>query len=196
MTNAREPELIEKGTPCYVDYFDRTLLTVQQVRERGYKKCVNIDACNSGEIPCIFRMGLQVAQYVAKGSELKRELMQFSRVPFRDSTFWYSEDGIEFQRIRGRTNVLEAVEKFARIVLLQDTSQSVLTKCEKCQGVKLEEAVTDSIWFREGPGPCSGGGGTRTRIVEYCPNCEQIPRGGIVYQEDLDKERAFLSRPI
>ena len=63
-----------------------------------------------------------------------------------------------------------------------------------CRDLRL-----DSVWFKNGPGPCAGTGETRGRIVEYCPNCEQKPVGGIVYQEDIDKEDDIfkkLSGPI
>ena len=80
-------------------------------------------------------------------------------------------------------------------MLLQDTSESVLIGCGECGGVKLEETVSDSIWLKDGPGPCSGTGKTRGRNVEYCPNCEKKPVGGIRYKEDIDKEEAeFLKR--
>ena len=69
------------------------------------------------------------------------------------------------------------------------------TDCKQCGGVKLEEKVRDSVWFKNGPGHCTGGGETIGRTVQYCPNCEEKPVGGIVYQEDLDKEEAeFLKK--
>lgn len=196
MGDERELALIEKGTPCYINYFNKNLLTVKQVQKRGYDECPNLGICGDTKIPCVLRIGLQMAGYVMKGSDLKRELYKLANQNWIDGEFWYSTDGKEVTKIKGRSNTLRVVEHFVKVVLLQDTSKSVLIDCEKCGGVKLEEHVADSIWFKNGPGPCAGGGDTRGRSVEYCPNCEEKPRGGIVYQEDLDQEEAELLKKL
>ena len=201
MGKARELELIEKGTPCYIDYSDKNLLTVKQAQhaleDQSYI-CPNIEPCEDTKIPCTLRMGMQVARNVMKGSDLKKELYILAQQDFIDDEFWDIKDE-KVERIKGRSNVLRVVEYFARVVLLPDISKSdlsnsVLSDCERCEGVKLEEKVYDSIWFKEGPGPCAGSGETRGRVVEYCPNCEKKPVGGIVYQEDIDKEDDFLRK--
>lgn len=194
MANERELELVEKGTPCYIDYSNKNLLTVKELLDRGYEECSNLKICEDTKIACVLRVGIDVARKVVKGSDLKTELMNVSEADFIDGKFWDIKDG-KVEKIKGRSNVLRATEYFARIVLLQDTSKSILTECGKCGGVKLEETVSDSVWFRNGPSPCAGTGETRGRTVEYCPNCEEKPLGGIVYQEDLDKEEAeFLKK--
>jgi len=193
----RELELIEKGTPCYINYFDENLLTVEQGRkafeQRGYV-CPNMTQCESSKIPCLLRVGLEMAGYVQKGSNLRKELMKVSNVDWLDENCWASKDGKVVTRIRGKSNSLKAIEYFARVVLLEDTSESVLNECKQCRGVKLEEEVHDSVWFKDGPGPCSGGGETRKRVVEYCPNCEKKPRGGIIMDDSLNKGDEFFRK--
>lgn len=195
MANERELELVEKGTPCYIDYSNKNLLTVKELLDRGYEECSNLKICEDTKIACVLRVGIDVARKVVKGSDLKTELNTLAHQDWIENEFWYSKDREEFTKIKGRSNALRAIESYSRIVLLQDTSKSILTECGKCGGVKLEETVSDSVWFRNGPGPCAGTGETRGRTVEYCPNCEEKPLGGIVYQEDLDKEEAeFLKK--
>ena len=201
MVKKRELDLVKKGTPCYIDYSNKNLLTVKDVLDRGYEECSNLKVCGDTKIPCVLRVGIDLARNFIKGRDLKKELYVIANqdwVSKEDQEFWYSEDRKDFTKIKGRSNVLRAIEKYANIVLLQDTSKSVLSDCKQCGGVKLEETVSDSIWFKNGPGPCAGTGETRGMTVEYCPNCEEKPVGGIVYQEDMIEDEIFrnLSNPL
>lgn len=189
----REKDLILKGSPCNVNYFDRKILTIQQAVRKGKTYCPNFETCNNQtkDIYCLLRSGLEVAQYVAKGSSLEKELDDFSQADFLEEECWNSMDGKKFEIIKGKAKVLAAVERFARIVLLMNPFESVFPRCKKCTGIKLTKEVYDSI--HDGYFPLSGGGETKRRSVEYCPECDPEPRGRII-KEDADEEFEILRK--
>jgi len=193
MTN-REIRLIEQGSVCYTDYSNPHILTVADAKYSGKSPCPNIPQCNTAGIVCALDCGRQVAAHVARGKSLKSELYEFSKVPFIDEELWNSLDRVNFTRIKGKAKVLRAVEGFARIVLLEDPFESVLPTCEKCEGAKLEHEVYDSI--HEGHITCAGSGRTKRRMTLYCPDCDPLPRGGIIHGEPDSEDEIFrrLSR--
>ena len=190
----RERELILKGSPCNVDYFDRDLLTVQQVIESGQNyRCINLSQCQRDDNTCALQLGLQIAQYVVQGNSLEKEMKDFAEAPFIEKEFWNSVDGKEFKVMQGKAEMLRAVEGFARVILLMDPFESIYNLCEKCGGARIVETVYDSI--HDSPLPCAGSGRTVTRDVEYCPKCDPKPRGGILKEDPADaKEREFLRK--
>jgi hypothetical protein len=188
----REKGLILKGSPCAIDYFDKNLLTIQQAIAKGRTYCPSFQACDNpnNSIYCALRSGLEVAQHVVNGSTLEQELKEFSEADFLNGKFRNSLDGKEFYIDKGKAKFIGAVEKFARTVLLIDTSESVFPQCEKCNGVKLNKTVYDSI--HDGPFPLSGSGKTLRRDVEYCPDCDPEPRGGFLKEDPRDAEDIAL----
>ena len=122
-----------------------------------------------------------VAGYVLKGGTLKGELYDFfnyaSKEGFINAEFWTSDDRVNFRKEKGKSKLLKAVERFARVVLLQNPEESIFPNCDRCDGVKLETYVIDS--GRDGVGLLSGSGKTRRRTVSYCPDCDPKPRDGI-----------------
>ncbi len=178
----REKRLIIEASPCDTNYFDKTLLTVEQATGKDREYCTNYNQCKNGGISCALKYGWQMASHITKGSTLQKELREFSMAPFLDEEFWNSVNGKEYTRIKGKGKVLRAVEGFARIVLLMDPFQSVFPSCKKCGGVKLEKEVIDSI--HDGPFPLSGHGQTKKRVVGYCPDCEPEPQGGFITPRD------------
>lgn len=185
----REKRLILDGSPCDTNYFDRKLLTIQQAVIKGRTYCSNIEECKTEKVYCLLRSGLEIAQYVVKGSSLKNELDDFAKVDFLEEECLNSIDGKKFEIIKGKAKVLAAVERFARTVLLENPLESVLSRCEKCTGVKLTKEVYDSI--HDGSFPLSGSGRTKRRIVEYCPECNPEPRGGIIKEDSLEEIRGL-----
>jgi hypothetical protein len=189
----REKDLILKGAPCDMNYFDRNLLTIHQAVAQGRTYCINYKTCEkTNDTYCALRSGLEVAQNVIKGSTLEKELNNFSEADFLNGKFWDSINGKEFQAIQGKAKFIDAVERFARTVLLMNPSESVFAHCDKCKGVKLNKRVYDSI--QDGPFPLSGSGKTRPRNVEYCPDCDPEPRGGILKEDPRDTEDLELMR--
>jgi hypothetical protein len=189
----REKRLILDGSPCDTNYFDRDLLTIEQSLIRGRTSCPNMKECETERAYCLLRSGLEIAQYVVKGSSLKEELDDFANAEFLDKKCWNSTDGKNFEIIQGKAKVLAAAERFARTVLLENPLESVLNRCEKCVGVKLKKEVYDSI--HDGPFPLSGSGRTKRRVVEYCPVCGEEPRGTIIKEdpfEEIRKETEIL----
>lgn len=189
----RTSDLIEAYPPCDTNYFDKSLLTLlDRTIKEGYI-CPNIKNCETAEIYCALKYGRHVAQYVTRGKDLKKVLMDFSKVYFLDKEFWDSKDGKTFRSFQGKALMLKAVEYFARVVLLQNTSQTVLSACIKCGGSKIEKTVTDSI--HDGVFILSGKGGVQNRVVEYCLDCDPEPYGGIIEsnpdEEDFEKIRKF-----
>ena len=181
----RERKLIVEGSPCDANYFDRTLLTVADARERGRQMCANYAECQRDPMLCALRYGLEVAKYVTKGSTLENELTEFSQAPFLDQRFLDSENGIEYIKLKGKARFLKAVERFARVALLMDEKDHVLPHCDNCDGVRLTTIVHDSI--HDGVNYLSGSGKTKSRVVQYCPECEQEPRGQIIRVNPLDE---------
>ena len=186
----REKNLILQGSPCHMDYFDKTLLTIMQARERGVGYCSNMDDCKKGEIPCALNLGLQVAGKVIQGSNLKQELEELAMAPWLDMEFWNSVNGKEYVRLKGKAKVLRAIESYARVVLLQDPFDSVFPTCEKCNGSKIEKTVMDSI--HDGPFPLSGSGKTRGRTVLYCPSCDPEPQGTFLDRDPADDDLEII----
>jgi hypothetical protein len=186
----RERKLILTGNPCFINFFDRTLLTVKQARQRGPAYCLNYETCLEGgkNTYCAIKYSSLVSRYVVKGSTLRKELEEFlQECPFLDREFWNSLDRREFTKIKGKARILSAVEGAARVIMLQDPFESVFPRCEKCEGLKLPVVVIDTV--RDGNFALSGSGKTIKRTVEYCPECEQEPRGGVVdgTKEDIDE---------
>jgi hypothetical protein len=132
------------------------------------------------------RSGFEVAQNVVKGSTLEKELKNFANADFLDEEAWNSKEGKAFYTIKGKAKWLDVVEKFARTVLLMPPAESVLPRCDQCYGVKLTKIVTDSV--HDGLFPLSGSGKTQNREVQYCPECEPEPIGGIIRGDPRDKE--------
>jgi hypothetical protein len=182
----REKDLILKGSPCDVNYFDRNLLTIQQAVAKGRTYCSNFKVCETKNTYCSMRSGFEIAQNVVKGSTLEKELGDFSEADFLKEECWNSREGKKFDLVKGKAKWLDAVERFARIVLLMNPSESVLPRCEKCYGVKLTETVIDSV--HDGSFPLSGSGRTKRRDVKYCPECDPKPRGGIIKGDPADEE--------
>ncbi len=184
----REKDLVIEGSPCDVNYFDRRVLTLTQaVEDKSF--CPNIEICKEYPEQCALRYGQKVASYVVEGSDLKTELYDFYREilqkDFSGSEFWNSVDREEFSKIRSKGRVLRAVENFARVVLLMDTSESVFPYCEKCEsGVVLEKLIEEQGRIR-GRG-LAGTGRIRTRRVLYCPDCDFEPQNGIFYEGEGD----------
>lgn len=192
----REKRLILEGSPCYNNYFNRELLTVDQAIMRGKEPCPNLEECNteSKDIYCLLRSGLEIAQYVVKGSTLEKELGDFSQAEFLEEECRDSRDRKKFEIIKGKAKVLAAVERFARTILLMNPLESSLPRCGECMGVKLTKELYDSI--HDGPFPLSGSGRTKRRSVEYCPECESEPRGDIIKvdpNQELAEELKVLS---
>ena len=181
----REKRLIIEAPPCDTNYFDKTLLTVEQAIERGREYCANRNTCKERQIYCALKYGQEMAKHVVKGSTLEEELREFSIVTFLNEKFWNSVNGKEYTIIQGKGKVLRAVEGFARIVLLMDPFQSVLPSCKKCNGAMLTTTVFDSI--HDGPFPLSGSGKTRKRVVTYCPDCDSEPKGGFITGDEAEE---------
>ncbi|MBT4166355.1 hypothetical protein HOE04_04925 [archaeon] len=183
----RELKLVQDGSPCGVDYFDRDLLTVQQALEKGQSICSNYSRCDGDDYMCTMRMGLQVAGYAMQKGDLKKELYDFyeqaSREGWLNKAFWDSVNRREFKKIKGKGNILRAVEGFAKVVLLEDPFESVLSSCEKCEGIKLEKVVRNSVWVRGMR--CAGTGEVVSKEIAYCPDCNNEPKNGIVYEDEL-----------
>ncbi len=193
MGDERERSLISKGSPCNINYFDNTLLTLQQAVERGEEYCPNLDRCMEDDNLCALLLGNQVAKLVVEGKDLKEAMKDFESFKYIDNSFWNSIDGKEFKVMQGKQEMIRAVEGFARVILLMNPFESVYNLCEKCGGVRLVETVYDSI--HDGPFPLSGSGKTIARDVEYCPKCDPKPRGGILKQDPSEaKERKFLRK--
>ena len=81
--------------------------------------------------------------------------------------------------------MLKAVERFARVILLENPDESVFPSCERCDGVRLKTTVIDS--GRDSVGHLSGSGRVRKRNVQYCPDCEPKPQDG-TFDETLVDE--------
>lgn len=191
----REQDLILKGSPCEINYFDRHLLTIKQAIEKGRTYCSNYESCSKLEsIYCSLRSGLDVAQNVINNkSSLESELKDFSEAgEFLNGRFWDTINGKEFKINQGKAKFIDAVERFARTVLLMNPSESVFNHCDKCNGVRLNKRVYDSI--HDGPFSLSGSGKTIPRNVEYCPDCDAEPRGGIITQDPKEDEEFNLIR--
>ena len=190
----REKRLILEGSPCVTNYFNRNILTVEQAKAIGKDYCPMFSKCDSpnNNTPCLLRSGLEIAQYVINGISLEKEMENFSKADFIEEECRYSKDRKTFEIIKGKAKVLDAVERFARTILLMNPSESVFPRCDKCFGVKLTKEVYDSI--HDDPFPLSGSGKTIRRSVEYCPECEEEPRGGVIKQDPADDEDLRIIR--
>jgi len=184
----RELKLVEEGTPCGINYFDRNLLTIPQAKEKGQDICPNYSQCKKDENHCTLQMGLQVAKYAMQKGDLKKQLYDFCNQAldqgWLNEEFWDSINRRDFRKIKGKGNILRAVESFARIVLLKDPFESVFPSCEKCEGIKLEKIVHNSVWIKGMR--CAGTGEVKTQLVSYCPDCDPEPKDGIVYDNEID----------
>ena len=189
----REKRLIVEGSPCDTNFFDSTLLTVQQAKERGKDYCPMRETCKTENVMCALRYGWEVASYVAKGGTLAGELAEFGQAPFLKEGFRNSVNRRDFTIIENdKAAVLRAVEGFAKVVLLEDVHESQYSDCDKCGGAKLSKTVHDTV--RDGHFPLSGSGRTQSRSVEYCPKCDGEPRGQAIdpeedYEMDIIRKR-------
>ena len=184
MPERRESILVEQGSPCDINYFDRSLSTIEQARQRGEEICPNYDECVKRPKNCALRYGLEVAKYVMRGGNLRSELLELSEQEHANGIYWNSNDRCDFSLVREKPQIIKAVERFARIVLLEDPDKSVFETCSQCNGIRLETTVIDS--GRDGVFPLSGSGRTRRRAVTYCPNCDPKPQGGTFDENEAD----------
>jgi len=192
----RELNLVQQAKSCDTNYFNRDLLTWGQRVEGGSNYCPNVPECTPN-VPectaksshCALKYGTMVAGYVLKGGTLRGELYDFfndaSNEGFINEEFWTSDDRTVFRKEKEKGKLLKAVERFARVILLENPGESVFPSCERCDGVRLETTVIDS--GREGVGNLSGSGKTRRRTVSYCPDCEPKTRDG-TFEENLVDE--------
>ncbi len=182
MPERRELKLVEKASPCDTNYFDKELLTFRQRAERSSDYCPNVSECQTNPSHCALRYGVMVAKYVIAGGNLKSELLEFSQQSHTKELYWNSDNRKDFNLIQGKAKVIRAVEKFARIVLLENPDQSVFETCSRCKGARLETTVVDS--GRDGIGSLSGSGKTRKRLVTYCLSCDSKPTNA-TFKEDV-----------
>ncbi len=184
----RELKLIEEGTPCVINYFDRNLLTVSQAKERGQDICPNYSQCEKNQNMCALQIGLEAAKYTMQKGNLKKQLYDFYDQALNQGWFneelWDSINRRDFKKIKGKGNILRAVEGFARIVLLKDPFESFFPGCERCEGIKLEKIVHNSVWVRGMRG--AGTGEVKTQSIPYCPDCDPEPKNGIVYDDEIN----------
>ena len=189
----REKDIIVKGSPCDMNYFDKNLLTIQQAKEMGRQYCANLGQCEKDNNICALLLGHQTAKYVVEGKDLKKVMRDFEEFESINENFWNSVDGKEFILVQGKAKMLRAVEGFARVVLLMNPFESIYNLCKKCGGARIVKTVYDSI--HDNPLPLSGSGKTVARDVEYCPECDSVPRGGFLKEDPGDaREREFLRK--
>lgn len=189
----REQRLILDGSFCQIDYFNRSILTVEHVLITGFSQCARYAQCRSqSTVYCALKEGEQVAKYVTKGASLKNELYDYFNAVLSPGKWGVGKEFIdtsdrrEFVMVSGKGKILKAVEYAARSVLLENLQESCFPECERCNGIVLEKEVIDSI--HDCPGiPLAGSGRTKKRLVKYCPDCDPEPRGGIIDVNPLDE---------
>lgn len=132
----RARNLIERGSPCDVDFADRKIQSLKDVERGGLVPCSNLAECrkrNKAEgIQCFRRAAMQMAGFILKnkspfGQAVEKEKAGFlSGAP--DGKFWVFRDGI-WQVVEGKGNVIDEIVAFARLVIdLQPGERRPFTK--------------------------------------------------------------------
>ena len=165
----KELNLVQQAESCDTNYFNRDLLTFSQRVQQRSNYCPNVPECTAKSSHCALKYGTMVAGYVLKGGTLRGELYDFfndaSNEGFINEEFWTSDDRTVFRKEKEKGKLLKAVERFARVILLENPGESVFPSCERCDGVRLKTTVIDS--GRDSVGHLSGSGRVRKRNVQY-----------------------------
>lgn len=179
----RAKDLIEQGTPCMVNFYDKSIQTIQDAKSKGPVYCRRWDQCQKDAGPgkkysCAIRMAELVAKEVAKGSTIEKEMKIFRKEAITiNHKGWITPD---LQIETDFNNVCNHVRLFTEIILdLQEGEERYISekkvpvaKCPKCKEGKLyfEERVPDSF----GPNaPFSLAGSGSIINVYKCDKCHK-----------------------
>lgn len=132
----RQKRLIEEGNPCDIDFTDRTIQTVADIRRKGPTVCPNRDQClrrNEAEgIQCYRRLAVQMAGYILRNKSRFEQAVEEEKAGFLsdapDRKFWVFRDGI-WQVVQGKGNVIDEIVAFARLIIdLQPEERRLFTQ--------------------------------------------------------------------
>jgi len=124
----KQRNLILQGSPCETNLFNGGPETLAEARSMGSQKCPKYGECSKGTLhpqtgqQCVMQFGFQVAGFVAKGERqgvvVASEMADLSAELPNPSKGWISsKDRKTFEVLTERSEVLAAIEAFAREVL-------------------------------------------------------------------------------
>lgn len=121
----RARDLIERGSPCDVDFTDKEIQSLGDVEQRGRVPCSNYAECQkrsrAEEIKCSRRAAMEMAGFILRNKSpfekaVEEEEYGFLTDSASEGKFWVFRDGI-WQVVEGKEKVIEDIVVFAQIII-------------------------------------------------------------------------------
>ncbi|NIM47498.1 MAG: hypothetical protein GTN40_05085 [Candidatus Aenigmarchaeota archaeon] len=159
----REQRLILEGSPCSMDFFDRSIKTVSDSLSRGPRLCPKFTNCNSGalgpgKLQCVMLTGLEVARYSLKESvSVSQEIKDFrkkAKLKPPGVKGYMDTSKNDFKILTDWNEICNAVFEFARVILDLQPSEHMkfgtVFKLSKEKCIKNYPILNQSVWDEEG----------------------------------------------
>lgn len=120
----RAATLIEKGSPCDIDFTDKTMQTVGDFKSRPSVPCTNYIQClrRSKEegIQCYRTIAVEMVRFILQNKKPFEQAVEEERQGFLgddlDGKFWVYRDG-QWQIVKGKKHLIKDVVDFARTII-------------------------------------------------------------------------------
>lgn len=120
----RERRLIKEGSPCTVDYTDKTIQSVSDALKKGRALCANIEQCqkrsSAEDIQCALTMANVMTGCIIDDKNEISQVIENEKNDFLKSCpqnkFWVRRDGKWFV-VNGKENVINDIVAFALIII-------------------------------------------------------------------------------
>lgn len=151
----RDRRLIKNGSPCFIDYADKTVQSVSDAKKKGVAVCSNWRDCNrnkSTEIGCVPKIAQLLAGRIIESDLSLPEIIEGEKRFFLDSfpqnRFWARRNSKWFL-IDGRENIINDIISFSFIVLdLNPDERQLLMKGKYETESGLPDLVLDAVLDR------------------------------------------------
>lgn len=120
----REIRLIKEGSPCDIDFTDKTIQSVLDVQKKEWVLCPNIEHCKNRNLKEVIQCYRLIAQKMANYILIRKLSFEQAVERERDEyifcapegKFWVCRNG-EWQVVQGKENVIEEIVDFALVII-------------------------------------------------------------------------------
>lgn len=150
----RERKLIDEGTPCGVDYTDKSIQSVNDAVKKGLVRCSNLEQCKkiskAENIQCSLKMAQMMAKYTIESRNKIQITIENEKQEFLKSCpqnkFWICRNG-QWSIIEGKENVLDDIVAFAYVIidLKHDDRRPFTDDGKKLPEIQSEDATYNAL---------------------------------------------------
>ena len=120
----RATGLINKGSPCDIDFTDKTMQTVSDFKSRQSFPCTNLAQCRIRSeregITCYRTIAMEMARFILQNKKPFEQAVKEEREGFLgddlNGKFWVYRDG-QWQVVKGKKNLVNDIVDFARTII-------------------------------------------------------------------------------